>query len=139
MKLKAYKITDDEGLGVICFATSASKAKSLSLGYENLDCEYIELHCNREPKADIYATGEGVFDFASHPNEYRLLGWFTEGSHNQCDSCGLYEYPDLPESTIETNKETFESICKECKDKSSAIVAQSLNSVQHSYEAINLK
>jgi len=109
-KLKAFAVSGDE-LGVIIFAESANKARSMGAGADECDCEeYIHLSVRRVPEVDHLADSSGILSWDGNSKIYRDLNWRPTDCTGDCHSCGLSEFDDLPESKLNDD-----CICKECQ------------------------
>lgn len=122
MKIKAWKISSDwSEASVIVFAATAGRAKTIGLKTEWFaDHDFVEISVYRIPEADSYATDkESVLEGSSRQSSMvmRELGWHCiDESQEECRECGLYEFPDLPESEIVDRDENGEEgICVGCQ------------------------
>lgn len=86
------------------FVWATSSAAAVTLDPEKRDPETLEVE--REPKADrfqgILGDRFGNGWGKSGPDEdraYRAVGFHEDGG-TSCDTCGLYEFTSLPESTV---------------------------------------
>lgn len=121
--MKAYQVTNhdgDEEPGVIVFAETASKAKSLAHHGEGFDCEWTDMAAKRLPSADQYATQiNGTILFwhvVAHRRIYRNLGWRMFEAET-CDSCNRFEDDQIPESRRVECAEG--ELCADCLQKAS--------------------
>ena len=92
-QLKAYHVKDNfgEGIGVIVFHKTASKAKKLATrGCEwFIGCELTNISAKREPAADHLSTNyPSLLNFCNNADFYQSIGWVCSTS-NECgiDCC----------------------------------------------------
>lgn len=104
-RLLAWAVTNDGGAGLLVWATTRGKAKSLAKHSAWFDgCDWTDILVNREPKADGLRDTPCAMSEEPTVEDQKLmrsLGWNEiEGSEETCLRCGLYEWHELPESRI---------------------------------------
>lgn len=125
MSIRAFKVHDPmHENGVIVFAESYNKAKSMVAGEMCVGgYEYHELQCQREPKADKFATQEAsvVWWGGKRSDEiYYCLGWHYHDEPS-CDWCGQGQFETIPESTVNERPSIGEErVCNSCYDSEMA-------------------
>ena len=115
--LLAFSVTTDYDEGsVLVWETTPGKAKATALCSLWLDgCDWNDLRCKREPRADGYRTTPGPLGDYYTPDDCRLmrnLGWYEiDGPEKPCSMCGKYEWRMLPESRLPEDGD----VCAECQ------------------------
>ena len=116
-RTRAYVVSvdDDAVSAIVWVTTSSTNAKVAALNTAWLGhCEYDDLECCREPKADgLRPLGYMICDEPTVEDTRLLrdLGWYEfDGSDLVCDSCDLSQWRDLPESQIGED-----GICEQCR------------------------
>jgi len=102
--MKAWSVMDYNGdpCGVIVFAEKRNRAKVLTAGSSDMPCsEYMDLSVRRLPIHDGKRTEEGILPWKGNERLYYEAKWYPEEGTPCCDLCGFYQYPQIPESTIE--------------------------------------
>jgi hypothetical protein len=100
--MKAWAVSDyDAEVGVIVFAETDGKAKSLAKGHEGFEySDWTDLSVRRVEKLDGKKESECVADWTADARMYYESGFFPEDGAPMCDWCGLYEYDEFPESRV---------------------------------------
>jgi len=112
--MKAWGVTDrEEGYGVIVFADTRSRARTLGHTSAGLDeQEWIDVDVRRCPSADGKSEVECIADWQKDCRIYYEAGWFADEARRSCDDCSRFYYPQIPESWIDDEM----GICKACSD-----------------------
>lgn len=117
--LLAFSVTTDcAEASVLVWETTPGKAKASALCSLWLDgCDWNDLRCKREPRADGYRTTPGTLGDDCTPDDCRLmrhLGWHEiDGPEEPCSVCGKYEWRMVPESRLSQDGD----VCAECQAK----------------------
>ena len=112
--MKAWGVNNEE-CGIIVFAETRGRAKSITLGREGFDfCEFADsdIRVHRMPEIDGLKTEEGLLPWKGNERTYYEHGWYSEEGVSSCDCCGLYHYDSIPESEIEETENG--DMCKAC-------------------------
>ena len=115
--LLAFSVTTDYAdASVLVWETTPGKAKASALCSLWLDgCDWNDLRCKREPRADGYRTTPGTLGDDCSPDDCRLmrnLGWYEiDGPEEPCSVCGKYEWRMVPESRLPEDGD----VCAECQ------------------------
>jgi hypothetical protein len=124
--MKAWAVGNEDAYDsgtVIVFANSRSEAKKIGMKSDCFfDLEWTEVYCRRLPEMDDknerqephMLNGESIPD----QRAMRRLGWyhFEFGTSDKCESCGLYPWPDIPESRLTEHADGIYT-CQECREK----------------------
>ena len=111
--MKAWAVSDErEGLGIIVFAETRGKAKSVGRYASGLDFgEWIDISCRRMPELDGFKNEECCLDWMENKHIYWNAKWYEDlDCMRSCDECDRYWYQDIPESFIDED-----GICVDCK------------------------
>jgi len=115
-ELKAFVVTTDYAeASVLVWETTPSKAKHEAMGSLWLDgCEWTDLKCRREPRADAHTTERGRMTDGPTTDDCRLmrnLGWYeVDGNSQPCSECERYQWDSVLESTMSETSD----LCAEC-------------------------
>ena len=111
--MKAWSVTEkEEGLGVIVFAETRSKAKTLGRTSAGLDeADWVYISATRMPELDGLKEESCVLDWSENVRIYWNAKWYSDIDNMRCcDDCGRYWYEDIPESFIDES-----GICVDCQ------------------------
>ena len=96
--MKAWLVTNCEGIGIVVFADTASKAKAYALNEDGFEDEtFISLHVNRAVKLDGMENCEPKNNYLLN-DDIRLIlvrdygRWCEEPIMDDCSKCVAHEY-----------------------------------------------
>lgn len=103
--------------GVIVFAETRGKARSLAMTQEGLDgSEWTEIDVKRLPKLDKDFDVACILDWQDGRQTYYEAGWWGEDGAPMCVRCERYEYAEIPESYCDEELGD-ELVCVACMKK----------------------
>lgn len=117
--MKAWSVSGtDYDYSYLVFAETASEARSIGYGLDGLcEGEYMDLRSRRVKKADKHASEivGTVADFSLDAKILRSIGWYGTEDPRYCETCGLAEFYNLPESKILYQEGESVPICVGCR------------------------
>ena len=105
--MKAWSAMDyNAQCGYIVFAETRGKARLLAMREPGLDSsEWVDIDVKRMPDFDGKREKPCALDWQIDARLYYEACWWPDFGAPECEGCGRYEYPSIPESSVTDTEE----------------------------------